>query len=454
MTPPRPSARPRPRPRGVVPVAASLVAVLALSGCSSTPAATVELGRVTKAEVVQTVAAPVTIAPRSRVVVAAPASGTVTELLVADGDHVSSGDPIARLQSDGVDLQIAQAQAAVDAAGALGGVTGGVDLSPLLAAVRGQLEAVLPGVLGALGDQAAQLPEGPARDAARQRIADAQASYEQARAQLKDAEAQAQATARRATASQRAAADAQRRQAEVALEAAKEQSDALTVTAPADGVVELGRASAGGGSAAALGSGLPAGAGDVAGLLGGGAAPQADGGPLVAGATVTGGQTLATLFDLSSFYGTASIDEIDAVLVADGQRTSVRLDALPDAVFTGAVEHIAIEPERGDAGGVVYPVRVSLGPLPADVALRVGLTGSVEVEVRKVSSDTTVPAAALRRRDGTEVVVVARDGHAVEVPVQVEATGEERSAVSGDLRPGEQVVTRGLEDLHDGDPLP
>ena len=435
-------------------VVGALGGVLA-AGCSDAAAPTVELGKVTAGEVAQTVAAPVTIAPQAQVAVAAPVSGTVGELLVADGDQVTAGEPLLRLSSDGVDLQIAQAQAAVDAAGALSSAGAGIDLSPLLAAVRSQMEAVVPPLLATLGDQVGALPEGPARDTALQRIADAQAGYEQARGQLKDAEAQAHATAKQATASQRAAAEAQRTQAELALKAAEQQSDALTVTAPADGIVELGRAAPAGGAggASALGRGL-AGAGDVSSLLGGATGGSGDGGPLTAGATVTGGQTLATVFDLSSFHGTASVDEIDAVLVADGQPATVRLDALPDTVFDGAVEHIAIEPDQGQAGGVVYPVRVSLGAVGADVPLRVGLTGSVEIEVRRVSSDTTVPAAALRQRDGQQVVFVARDGRAVEVPVEVQASGEDRTAVTGDLRTGDQVVTSGVEQLTDGDPLP
>jgi multidrug efflux pump subunit AcrA (membrane-fusion protein) len=65
-----------------------------------------------------------------------------------------------------------------------------------------------------------------------------------------------------------------------------------------------------------------------------------------------------------------------------------------------------------------------------------------------------VPTSALLRRGGGEVVHVVRDGVAREVPITVEAIGDETAAVAGPLEAGERVVTIGVELIEDGDEVP
>src|SRR5690606_33563320 len=135
------------------------------------------------------------------------------------------------LSSESVELQIAQAESAASAADALAGAAsaGGLDLSPILGAFRGQLEATLPPVLDALSQQAAAIEDDELKEAAEQRVRDARASYRESREALEQAEREAAGQAQQATAAQRAAAAAQREQAEIALEAARGRSDDLTI---------------------------------------------------------------------------------------------------------------------------------------------------------------------------------------------------------------------------------
>ena len=293
-----------------------------------------------------------------------------------------------------------------------------------------------------------------------QSIRDAISTYNDAQAGLQQAQREAEQTAASATASQRAAAEAQRRQAELALEAARSRADDLLVTAPGDGVVELTRGGDTGGGGlggledlAGAAEGL-GGGGDVSGLLGGGGATSSSSGPIAVGAQVGSGQTLLTIFDLAGFRAVSRVDEIDVVAVEEGQDATVLVDAFPDAVLQGVVEHVAIEPEAGAAGGVSYPVSIRLLDVPDDVTLRVGLSGSVEVVTKVVDADTVVPSSSLRRRGERDVVVVARDDVFVEVDVVVEVIGEDTAAVTGDLAPDDLVVVEGIDDVTDGDPVP
>lgn len=436
-------------------LAVALLAGVLVAACTSEPEVVIETALVASAEVVQTVAVPATLEPAARVSVTAPLGGEVAELLVADGDTVAAGDPIARLSSDSLDAQIAQAEAAVEAADALAAAAGaaGVDLSPVIRAFRSQLDGSLPPILDALEGQTAAIEDDEIRDEAAARLAAARASYQEASRDLQVAERQAAAQANAATASQRAAADAQRRQAELALAAARGRDDDLLLVAPIDGVLELGRTDGGGaavGDLGDLGGGLP---GDVGALLGGGGTSSPVGGPIAVGVTLSPGQVVATLYDLSSFTARAEVDEIDIIELDTDQAVTVLVDAFPAAELLGVVAHIAIAPAAGPPGGATYPVTIRLTQIPDEVRLRVGLTASAEIEVRRVDGDTVVPTSALLRRGGQEVVFTIVDGTAREVPVTVTAIGDDTAAVEGDLRVGDRVVTRGVETVADGDRL-
>lgn len=449
-----------PRRRRGHAVAALLVGCLGAAACSGDEAPEVATVEVAAGEVVQTVAAVAELEPAARVTVTAPVGGDIERLLVEDGQTVAAGDPIAQLSSESVELQIAQAEGAVQAADALADAAGasGLDLSPILGAFRGQLEATLPPVIDALSQQAASIEDDDLRAAAEQRVRDARDSYRASRERLRQAEREAAGQAEQATAAQREAAAAQRRQAELALETARGRSDDLTILAPADGVVELGRAE-GGGAAPDLGgltdqlAGGEAGGAlpDVGGLLGdtGGGAS----GPVAEGVTVSAGQVVATVYDLSAFTARVSVDEIDIAEVERDQAVTVLVDAFPDAEIRGTVAHVAIAPTTGPTGGATFPVTVRLTQVPDEVVLRVGLTASAEIEVRRVEADTTVPTGALLRRGGQEVVFVVEDGVARQVPVTVLSIGDDAAAVDGDVERGDRVVTTGVETLEDGQEL-
>lgn len=434
---------------------------LVLAACTGDDGVELGTAQVTAGEVVQTVVAPASIEPAGRVTVTAPLGGEIVELFVDDGDVVAAGDPLVRLASDGIDRQVQQAEAAVDAAEALAGAADvGVDLSPLLGAFASQMEALFPPLIDTLEDQletletaaeAAEVDAAPVT-ASREGLDRLAEAYEDARRQLRQAEAEARQQARQATAGQRAAAEAQRDQAALALEAARALVEDLTVVAPAGGVVELARADTGGvGTGGLEGFGDLGGAPDVGGLLGGGGTT---GGPVAEGATVAPGQALLTIFDLSAFRARVAVDEIDVVDVEVGQAATVLVDAFPEAELAGEVARVALSPDRTATGGTSFPVVVDLVAVPDDVALRIGLTASAEIEVLRVEADTVVPTSALLRRGEDEVVYVVRDGIAVQTPVTVLAIGEDTAAVDGDVAAGDRVVTRGVELVQDGDEVP
>jgi multidrug efflux pump subunit AcrA (membrane-fusion protein) len=320
------------------------------------------------------------------------------------------------------------------------------------------------GITAALRDAQASAAD------ARRQLRDTELAFRSASQQLLDAERDLESQADATAAAQAAAVDAQVEQAQLALDATRSRIDELVVVAPIDGVVELARG--GGGGAPGL-EGLPADLGDLAGglggqdaldgagdlgeLLGGGVADgatDATDGPIADGVEVGAGQPLLSVFDLSGFVARVEVDEIDVVQVEEGQAVTVRVDAFPGVELQGRVDHVALAPSRDVIGGALYPVTVVLTGVPEDLALRVGLTASTEIEVRRLEGDTVVPTSALLRRGDAEVVHVVRDGIAVEVPVELLAIGDEDAAITGEVSTGEEVVTTGVELIADGDEVP
>ncbi|MBN1249020.1 MAG: HlyD family efflux transporter periplasmic adaptor subunit [Anaerolineae bacterium] len=126
--------------------------------------------------------------------------------------------------------------------------------------------------------------------------------------------------------------------------------------------------------------------------------------PIEAGEAVSAGAPLievATLDDLR--IRTRDLTELDVVRVAVGQGAVIRADARPDHAMRGCVSHI--EPQSRDyLGDVTYAVLIELESVPS--WLRWGMT--VDVEIGDVSPDAVVPAVApaFEARPIAEAVVV------------------------------------------------
>jgi HlyD family secretion protein len=330
--------------------------------------------------------------------------------------------------------------------------------------VQSQVTATSAAVIAALRSALPLVPKAQrarlqARiDRAQIRVATLARQAEQA---ANEAAAAADAQAASMQASIQAATAAQRSQAELALELARDQQAGLTLRAPLAGTVQLGR-SGGGGTALAELQGLPEGAGQALGGLGGAAQGTRSGPPLRVGSEVVAGQTVATVLDVSELLVVAEVDETDIALVRAGQPARVELDAFPAAVFGAKVRRVAVAPTPGQsaAGGVSYQVDLVLGGAEAGASgeaepvPRVGMTATAAIEVRRTTDRPSVPGSALVGGSGGQAVFVVEGGKVHRRPVQVAADGEDRVAVASGLREGERVVSRGAERLRDGQDWP
>lgn len=98
-----------------------------------------------------------------------------------------------------------------------------------------------------------------------------------------------------------------------------------------------------------------------------------------AGDAAAPGQTVLVLATLDELrVRTTDLTELDVARVVEGQSATVTVDALPDEEFVGVVREIALQP--GDyRGDVVYAVTIELTGV-ADTPLRWGMTALVKIQ--------------------------------------------------------------------------
>ncbi len=138
--------------------------------------------------------------------------------------------------------------------------------------------------------------------------------------------------------------------------------------------------------------------------------------------------------------------------VRPGQTIRLRTAATGDTSFEGTVERIGSEVSRTDRAVQVEGVLSSEDPL-----LLPGMYATVTVQERTLEDALLVPSAALLKRTigDQEVsgVFVAADAKADWRVVEILGRQEARTAVSGALEPGVEVLTLGHDELAAGSPI-
>ncbi len=431
------------------------------------PLADGEVYTVARGRISEVVEATGNLSPRAQVSLSFSTVGRLVEIQVTTGHHVRANEVLARLETTDLELQLAQAQASLEAAEAnrdklLAGARPedvSVARSSLTqaAANRDEVEATLAAATeqarlswiqsaNALRDaQAAysaiywdnreledrlakvgqDLPQDNidaearawrAVENAEAAMEQARLSYEQAqkrqeetlrtaRAQVSSAQANLERLTNGPTTEDRRAADVSIEQARVSYEVAQSQLDKATLTAPFDG--------------------------QIATIL-------VDVYDQVSAAT-----PIMVLVDTSSFYVDVEVDEVDISKVQIGQVARLSIDALPGVELPGVVDEIALSPSPSQ-GVVTYRVRVQLTEL-GEAPLRPGMTANVNIITRQADDVLIVPRRAVRIEDGQAYVErVLADERLEMAPVEIGLTDPLYVEIVSGLQEGDRVFVRGV----------
>lgn len=434
---------------------AVLLAVL-LASCAD-ESTSVGTAVVEREDVVEVVEAPGSVTALGSATVSAPASGSVVQLDVAEGDAVQAGQVLFVVDSPSAQQALADAEAA-DAALADGAVS-----VPRVRLGEEQQEARRAAEAGFVEarTQAETIADPAARQQALLALDNAEAQYQLSISQADELARQVQAGVSSVASAVQSLSEAQRVQTRAAVEASRAALEALTVTSPIAGTVSL---TASGSAPAAPDIELPPGAEGLLGGLGlgdGGGGPQLEG-RLRVGAPVSSGQPVLTVTDASELSVVAEVDETDVLLVGAGTRTEVVLDALPGETFQTEVASIDPAPVGATRGGVSFVVRaplpvaavdedgVATGPRPLP-----GMSAIVRLTVRDVPDVAVVPAGAVvRDEESGDAVWVVTDGVATLRPVELGAIGEGVVEVVSGVEAGDVIVVTGVDEVSEGDEIP
>jgi cobalt-zinc-cadmium efflux system membrane fusion protein len=143
--------------------------------------------------------------------------------------------------------------------------------------------------------------------------------------------------------------------------------------------------------------------------------------------------------DLSTVWLTAFVRETEASLVSVGQEITFRLLALPDRVLTGRINYVAaaIDPATRR-----LLVRATVDN--KDGQLKPEMFATVTIYAPGDQPSVGVPKQALIYEGDQVRVWVAHDDKSIELRlIKTGLTNGNLVEVKGNLKPGEQIITKG-----------
>ena len=173
------------------------------------------------------------------------------------------------------------------------------------------------------------------------------------------------------------------------------------------------------------------------------------------------GTVLMTVSDLSELNGEVKVAEADVLRVAVEQQATVRLEALPEVVFQGRVTEVGASAlPQLTAGAAAREFRVEIRLLDPAPGIRPGLTCDAEILVGEKKNVVVVPLQSVvirTREDGSEAhgVFTVSEGAARFTQVETGMIGGLDIEVQGIEEDTEVVVGpyQILRTLEDGDPV-
>ncbi|MBI5885864.1 MAG: efflux RND transporter periplasmic adaptor subunit [Deltaproteobacteria bacterium] len=151
------------------------------------------------------------------------------------------------------------------------------------------------------------------------------------------------------------------------------------------------------------------------------------------------GTAIFSMANLDNIYVDAMVDEVDVSRIAVGQDVGVSVDSLPERPFAAVVERVAPKGEV-QRTVTVFKVFVRITDKGKEL-LKPGMTADVRIltEIRK--GVVLVPSAAIKLKDKAVGVYVMNSGKPVWTEVKPGATDGRVTEITGDLKPGLEVVT-------------
>jgi RND family efflux transporter MFP subunit len=151
------------------------------------------------------------------------------------------------------------------------------------------------------------------------------------------------------------------------------------------------------------------------------------------------------LMDLSSVKIECDVSEKLKSRIREGMEAEVRLDAYPDATFTGriAVVNPLVEPAQR-----TFRIKIII-PNP-ESKLTAGMFSRVRIALERRDNVLVIPSRDILERPDGHFIFVVKDGAAEQRQISLGARDNQTAEVTAGLKEGEQVVTEGSHRLQNG----
>ncbi|HEY9843867.1 MAG: efflux RND transporter periplasmic adaptor subunit [Candidatus Sericytochromatia bacterium] len=373
------------------------------------------------------------VSPERSLTLKAAVSGRVLDRLAAENQHVAAGEPLLRLDTDTLGLQLQQAQTQAQTSEQ----QAASELRSAAAALA-ELEARRPRNLLSLSNQVQKAEESLffleselARQQAllaeqvisRQQFEQQRQQADQARLELRNAQTSLQ-TAR--------LVDPELVNARSRVQSARSNLETLRRQGAASVAIARGNL-----RQAAL---LAPFAGEVTSWN------------IQRGDYLTPGTPVARFQDLRDLRLVLAVNELDFPKIKLGQQVAITFDAYPERNFSGKVVWLSQASQAGASSDAlstatssganaiqVFPIKVWFDN--PGLLIKPGMSGDARISVARREKVLAVPISAVHKQQGNYSVRVLRQGKPEEVPVAVGISTLDKVEVRRGLKPGDQVIT-------------
>lgn len=160
---------------------------------------------------------------------------------------------------------------------------------------------------------------------------------------------------------------------------------------------------------------------------------------VIAGDSVSSGSAAATLITKQKL-AEVSLNEVDVAKVKPGEKATLTFDALPDLSIAGLVASIDTIGTVSQ-GVVTYNVKVAFETPDASVKPGMSVSAAIITDVRQ--DVILVPNQAVKSNNsGSYVELMSSSGAPVNTPIQVGLSNDTMTEITSGLKEGDKVVTQ------------
>ncbi len=152
--------------------------------------------------------------------------------------------------------------------------------------------------------------------------------------------------------------------------------------------------------------------------------------------------------DLSSIKIIVSIPESRIGQLNEGQATDIRIKSLPDRVFSGQIHRIGLATQR-----LTNAFEVEIRLENTNQHIKLGMVADVSIIVNEWENAIVLPISIIHQGNEGSFVYLEKDNHASKRPIEILSLNGSNARVTGDIQPGDAIITHGHHDVRDGSKL-